>query len=109
MGGQWHSVSLRFKPFIFGLFASRVRLSEGDRTNMRNHRQANENRLETGLARDGKPLPKRYIKQGSYAMHTMVRHPENDYDIDDGVLFAEGKLVHDQRGFPSLPDLLPWH
>lgn len=83
---------------IFGFYKSRVRLSEGDRANMRNRRQANENRLETGLTRNGKPLPKRYIKQGSYAMHTMVQHPDNDYDIDDGVLFAKEKLVGPQCG-----------
>ena len=34
-----------------------------------------------------------FVKQGSYAMKTMVRDPDNDYDIDDGVYFHKEDLV----------------
>src|SRR3546814_15006164 len=33
------------------------------------------------------------LKQGSYAMKTMIVHPDNDYDIDDGVYFDKADLV----------------
>ncbi len=61
-----------------------VTLPHAERTNMRGRRDANRDRLKKGLKDKGKPAPREFARQGSYAMKTMVQHPDNDYDIDDG-------------------------
>ena len=73
-----------------------VTLPQAKRTNMRDRRDANRNRLKTGLKKNKKPAPREFVKQGSYAMKTMVEHPDNDYDIDDGVYFNKEELVGDR-------------
>ena len=70
-----------------------VTLPKAEQDGMRNRRNANRTRLRNGLARAGKPAPFEFVKQGSYAMKTMVRDPDNDYDIDDGVYFKKEDLA----------------
>lgn len=74
----------------------KVTLPQPDRTEMRNRRDANRNRLNKGLAEKGKPAPREFVSQGSYAMKTMIQHPAKDYDIDDGVYFDKEVLVGDR-------------
>ena len=69
-----------------------VTLPQAQRTAMRDRRNANRDRLKTRLKSDGKPTPHEFIKQGSYAMLTMVQDPDNDYDIDDGAYFTQASL-----------------
>ncbi|MFC1459535.1 cyclic GMP-AMP synthase DncV-like nucleotidyltransferase [Microvirga arabica] len=73
-----------------------VRLSQKEQDNMRDRRNANRKRLRDGLAKKEKPSPLEFVKQGSYAMKTMVCDPSNDYDIDDGVYFKKEDLVGDR-------------
>lgn len=73
-----------------------VTLLQADRDTMRERRNANRDRLKKGLAAKGKPAPREFKSQGSYAMKTMVQHPEKDYDIDDGVYFDKEVLVGDR-------------
>ena len=54
--------------------------------------------MRKGLEDAEKPAPIEFVKQGSYAMKTMVQDPDNDYDIDDGVYFEKDKLVGEPRG-----------
>jgi hypothetical protein len=70
-----------------------VTLPQVERTNMRARRNANRDRLTKGLKDTGKPAPLEFASQGSYAMKTMVQHPANDYDIDDGVYFDKAVLL----------------
>lgn len=70
-----------------------VTLPQAERTAMRDRRDANRRRLEKGLAENEDPQPDEFVKQGSYAMLTMIQHPANDYDIDDGVYFLKEDLV----------------
>lgn len=79
-----------------------VTLPTAEQTAMRRRRNANRDRLKGRLIEDSKPTPVRFIKQGSYAMLTMVQDPDNDYDIDDGVYFTEASLK-DRSGNPMLP------
>ena len=74
-----------------------VTLLQAQRTEMRDRRNSNRDRLKKRLKDQNKPVPEEFIKQGSYAMLTMVQDPENDYDIDDGVYFAE-ETLKDQDG-----------
>ena len=73
-----------------------VTLPQAERTNMRGRRDANRDRLKKGLQNNNKPAPREFVKQGSYAMKTMVQHPDNDYDIDDGVYFNKEDLIGDR-------------
>lgn len=70
-----------------------VSLPKAEQDKMRNRRDSNRTRLRNGLEKADKPAPIEFVKQGSYAMKTMVRDPDNDYDIDDGVYFAKEDLV----------------
>lgn len=72
-----------------------VRLPLDERTAMRDRRNANRQRLDARLADKDNPVPDEYIKQGSYAMLTMVQDPDNDYDIDDGAYFTQAALRND--------------
>jgi hypothetical protein len=71
---------------------AKVKLSEETRNKLLRHAEANENRLKKGLEEAKKPMPKFFVLQGSQAMRTGVQHPENDYDIDDGVVFTRESL-----------------
>ncbi|MGF7151467.1 hypothetical protein FHS96_005133 [Sphingomonas zeicaulis] len=70
-----------------------VTLPQTEQDAMRQRRDANRRRLREGLKKAEKPAPDDFVKQGSYAMKTMLRHPQNDYDIDDGVYFKKADLV----------------
>lgn len=82
----------------------RVTLRQTDRTNMKQRRDANRTRLQNGLKKNDEPAPDEHISQGSYEMKTMVQHPDNDYDIDDGVYFTKDALVGKQGGDKSALD-----
>ncbi|OOY15874.1 cyclic GMP-AMP synthase DncV-like nucleotidyltransferase [Thioclava sp. DLFJ4-1] len=73
-----------------------VTLPKAEQDAMRDRRDSNRKRLQNGLEKAGKPKPTEFFKQGSYAMKTMCRDPDNDYDIDDGVYFHKEDLVGDR-------------
>src|SRR5687767_12116938 len=79
-----------------------VTLKQSDRTAMRDRRNSNRDQLLARLKADLKPLPREFIKQGSYAMKTMAQDPDNDYDIDDGVYFTRESL-QDADGIDMAP------
>lgn len=70
-----------------------VTLPKTEQDRMRDRRNSNRKRLRRGLKKAAKPEPIYFVSQGSYAMKTMVRDPDNDYDIDDGVYFRKEDLV----------------
>lgn len=72
-----------------------VTLPETIREKLRGHRKANQDRLIGRQKESKKPVPKKFVKQGSYSMHLMIQHPENDYDIDDGAVFDQAELGDD--------------
>jgi hypothetical protein len=74
---------------IRNLHGDRINLPERTRQKLRDNREANEKRVKSGLEKNGDPQPDRFVKQGSYAMKTMVQdqHGVNNYDIDDGIVF----------------------
>lgn len=78
---------------IWAYHDDKVTLAQKQQTEMRERRDANRKRLKKGLKDKEKPTPKEFVSQGSYAMKTMTQHPENDYDIDDGVYFEKSDLV----------------
>ena len=75
-----------------------VNLPEAERSNMRDRRNANRDRLKRGLTSQDKPVPIEFKSQGSYAMRTMKQDVNNDYDIDDGVYFHREDLVGPRGG-----------
>ncbi|MEI7296249.1 hypothetical protein WCQ02_29250 [Paraburkholderia tropica] len=89
---------------LLAFFKSEVALTEATKSDMRKRRHSCENRLERGLERNKKPTVDRYVKQGSYAMHTMVQSNSITSDIDNGVVFHEDKLVGERGGKYSAYD-----
>lgn len=73
-----------------------VTLPKTEQDAMRDHRDANRKRLRAGLMNASKPTPLYFLKQGSYAMKTMIQDAGYDYDIDDGVYFRKKDLVGDR-------------
>ena len=65
----------------------KVTLPREEQDKMRRQRNVNRERLN-----NSDPKPDRVKSQGSYAMHTMVQQPDNDYDIDDGVYFEKENI-----------------
>lgn len=71
----------------------KVRLSEKDQGKLRGYRETNLTRLKNGLANNSNPAYKKSINQGSYAMNTINQHPDNDYDLDIGIVFNKADLI----------------
>lgn len=90
---------------VIDFFNDEVALSEAEKGEMRKRRNANRKRLKKGLEKNEKPMPEEYVAQGSYAMHTMVKDKDNDYDIDDGAIFDKDDLVGTQGAEMSALDV----
>jgi hypothetical protein len=75
---------------------SKVTLPQAERTEMRDRRNANRDRLKRGLKDAKKPSPREFVSQGSYSMKTMTQRLAKDYDIDDGVYFSQEVLIGDR-------------
>jgi hypothetical protein len=78
---------------VLSFHDAEVTLPQVERTSMRDRRNANRKRIKKGLEDQKKPAASDFCTQGSYAMKTMVQHPDNDYDIDDGAYFDKEVLV----------------
>ena len=89
---------------ITGFYKKHVRLIKDQVGKLAEYREANKSRVENGLKNAENPLPDRHINQGSYAMRTINQHPENDYDIDVGVVFKKGDLKGSQGADKSALD-----
>ncbi len=76
----------------------KVRLSDNDQSKLRSYRDTNLTRLKNGLEKNDDPAYKKSINQGSYAMNTLNQHPDNDYDIDVGIIFDREDLKGSQGG-----------
>jgi hypothetical protein len=89
-----YNIDSRLREF----YAEEVVIGADIRKKLHEARVANEGRLESGLKKAEKPAPKRHVKQGSYAMKTVVQQPNNAYDIDNGALFDKAKLIGPNGG-----------
>ncbi|WP_417427220.1 cyclic GMP-AMP synthase DncV-like nucleotidyltransferase [Hoeflea sp.] len=82
-----------FSKRISKFHQDHVRLTNGQRADMRRRREINLERIEQGLDETNKPSVSETINQGGYAQKTMTQPPESDqesrYDIDLGVVFEE--------------------
>lgn len=72
----------------------KVAIGNEIRAMLRGNRKANQERLKRNLPED--KLIQGFQKQGSYAHWTMIQNEDNDYDIDDGVMFNKDDLVTSQ-------------
>jgi hypothetical protein len=79
----------------------RVRLPEKVQGALRKHRDANEDRVKSGLIKASDPSPLFFVIQGSYDMETIIQQPANDYDIDDGIVFDAEELTGPRGGAMS--------
>jgi hypothetical protein len=77
---------------MYKFYDKHVRLQADKQKELAGYRDTNLERLQGGLESLGYALPIRNCDQGSYAMSTMVQHPDNDYDIDTAIIFASDDL-----------------
>lgn len=89
---------------VLGYHNENVTLPQPERTQMRERRDANRDRLKKGLKNSDRPAPEEFNSQGSYAMKTMTQDAEKDYDIDDGVYFTKEQLVGERGAEMSALD-----
>ena len=82
----------------------KVRLSEEERKKLKGYCNTNLERLRKGLEKNNNPAYKKDKPQGSYAMHTINQHPDNDYDIDVGIIFDGEDLKGNQGADKSALD-----
>ena len=80
-----------------------VRLSKNEMDSMRGRQSSNQDRLKSRLDGTNKPKIREIVTQGSFAMKTMVQHPDNDYDIDDGAYFDKKDLNKAASGVEMTP------
>ncbi len=66
---------------VLAFHDNEVTLTQSLRTQMQDHRNANRKRLKDRLKEKGHPQPCEFIKQGSYAMLTMVQDPDDESDV----------------------------
>jgi adenylyl/guanylyl cyclase-like protein with sensor domain/cyclic GMP-AMP synthase DncV-like protein len=85
-------------PLLMKHYADNIRLGADRRHLLAQHRDSNLERLKAGLAKLAEehrgtcPVFLRAFDQGGYAMHTLNQHPDNEYDIDTGVVFSADSL-----------------
>lgn len=83
---------------MFSFYDDEVRLKKPDRDELAGYRDLNLDRLNSGLdaleeeTGEARPHYDSYRNQGSYAMLTLNKHADGDYDIDVAVLFRKGDL-----------------
>jgi hypothetical protein len=75
----------------------KVKLSKDDMSDLKEYRDKNLTRLTNGLEKNGDPAYHKFINQGSDAMKTIIQHPDNDYDIDVGIIFKRDDLKGSQN------------
>lgn len=85
-------------------YSLKVTIPTSVRQTLSKARKDNEERLERNLAKAAKPNVKRHIRQGGYAMKTVVQQPGNAYDIDNGAMFTYASLAGPNGGAMSAPD-----
>jgi len=83
---------------LLKFYDKHVKLSAEDQKKLADYRDTNIDRVKKGLKDSAKPSPIKFINQGSYAMDTIIQHPENDYDLDVGILFNKDDLVGPRGG-----------
>ncbi len=83
---------------LLKFYDKHVKLSAEDQKKLADYRDTNIDRVKKGLKDSAKPSPIKFINQGSYAMDTIIQHPENDYDLDIGIQFNKVDLVGPKGG-----------
>lgn len=87
---------------ILKFYKDEVRLGTKSLEDLEKARKTCASNVESGLKTNGDPSPEKFVSQGSFAMETVVQHPENDYDIDHGIVFGKAALVG-PRGADKAP------
>ncbi|MCB9778548.1 MAG: hypothetical protein H6742_08310 [Alphaproteobacteria bacterium] len=83
---------------MVSFYDDHVRLQKPDRDQLAGYRDLNLGRLNSGLdaleeeTGEAHPHYKLYRNQGSYAMLTLNKHADGDYDIDVAVIFRKEDL-----------------
>ena len=80
-----------FSHKLNSFYSAHVRLTQRAKTDLREKRDRNEERVKKGLIDAERPRPIEFIKQGSFRHGTLVQPPQghasDKYDIDEGIVF----------------------
>lgn len=82
---------------LTGYEAEEIRMSNDERKDIYSKAVTNRQRVRVGLEYYKDPKPLGFRTQGSYAMRTMIRYRDGDYDVDDGIYFSIESLK-DENG-----------
>jgi len=83
---------------LIDFYMQKVKLGQDELDGLRTARETCGTSVEKGLLEKEDLKPEEFISQGSFAMKTVVQHPDNDYDIDYGVLFEKENIVGSRGG-----------
>ena len=70
-----------------------VLLPSGKEEEIRSRSLSNRDRIKNGLQQNKHPQPKKFKRQGSFVMGTMIQKEGDDFDIDDGVYYDADKVA----------------
>lgn len=71
---------------------NKVTLTEEQKELMRRRRRSNEDMIKKYIKENDLPQIIKFVKQGSYSMHTMIQSEINTSDIDNGIVFSKIEL-----------------
>jgi len=92
---------------LFSAFHDAIALSPSDRERLRKARDALRTRITAAFREAGRtPVPE-FRQQGSYAMGTIVRPIEGEFDLDDGV-YLQHLDNTDDRNWPTPETVHGW-
>lgn len=84
-----------FSSELIGFYEEELCLPSSTQSLLRKHRDINRYKLLEGLRSLGYPKPcESFVMQGSYATTTMNKSDDDDYELDDSVVFDATELQH---------------
>lgn len=86
-------------------YLKKITLSDSDVKRLRDARDALENVIAASFRKNDRPTPK-FLQQGSFDMHTIIRPLNNEFDLDNGV-YLQG-FNNDETNWPVPGTVRNW-
>lgn len=78
-------------------FDEKIKISNEIKSKLKSNCESNEDRVINGLDEKYKITRASFVQQGSYAMQTIIQAENNEYDIDDAIIF-DSSLLKNRNG-----------
>lgn len=86
-------------------FNDEIALSKSEKVKLKSNCETNEDRIISKTDPLYKITKGSFVQQGSFAMRTTIKDPDNNYDIDDAIIF-EGNVLIKNSGIDITPNEL---